>query len=82
MRNITLTVYMAVDENENTNKWNVAEWLNDPTVCGWDITDGHGDCQACKDACEHTNLDDCGRTCHCLECPDCGIVIENAGKED
>jgi len=49
MRPITMTVYLFVEENENPRKWNVAEWLDDPNVVGWDITDGHGDCPACAD---------------------------------
>ena len=44
---ITMTVYLMVDDNENPHKWDVAEWLDDPGVVGWDITDGHGDCAAC-----------------------------------
>lgn len=28
--------------------------------------------------CEHPSLDDCGRTCHHLECPDCGILIDTS----
>lgn len=49
-RPITLTVYMSAGEGENPNKWNVAEWLDDPTVVGWDITEGHGKCEACENA--------------------------------
>ena len=40
-RPITLTVYLYAEDDDNTNKWNVAEWLDDPTVVGWEITDGH-----------------------------------------
>lgn len=48
-RPITMTVYLMADDGENPQKWNVAEWLGDPTVVGWDIVEGHGDdCQACK----------------------------------
>lgn len=47
MKPITITVYLFADDNENPHKWNVAEWLDDPTVCGWDVTDGHGACAAC-----------------------------------
>ena len=46
-RPITLTVYLYAGEDERTDKWNVAEWLDDPTVVGWDIAEGHGDCRAC-----------------------------------
>jgi hypothetical protein len=28
------------------------------------------------DNCDHPYLDDCGRTCHHLECSDCGLLIE------
>lgn len=45
---ITLTVYLYADDAENPKKWDVAEWLDDPTIVGWNITDGHGDCHACK----------------------------------
>lgn len=47
MRPITLTIYMYSASEENPREWDVAEWLGDPTVVGWDITDGHGDCAAC-----------------------------------
>ena len=43
-RPITMTVYLFADDEENTSKWNVAEWLDDPSVVGWEITEGHGDC--------------------------------------
>lgn len=42
-----MTVYLYADDNENPHKWNVSEWLDDPTIVGWSITDGHGDCQEC-----------------------------------
>lgn len=48
MRPITMTVYLFADNEENTRKWNVAEWLDDPTVSGWLIEEGHGDCAACE----------------------------------
>lgn len=38
---ITLTVYMYAQSNENPDKWDVAEWLADPTVKGWRWQDGH-----------------------------------------
>jgi hypothetical protein len=45
---ITMTVYLMIDEDENPRKWNVAEWLDDPNVVGWDIQDGHPDgCPGC-----------------------------------
>jgi hypothetical protein len=44
---ITMTVYLMVGENQNPRKWNVAEWLDEPGVVGWDFTEGHGDCAAC-----------------------------------
>jgi len=48
MRPITMTVYLFADDDENTRKWNVAEWLDDPTVVGWDITEGHPEgCPGC-----------------------------------
>lgn len=47
MKAVTMTVYLMVDESENPHKWNVAEWLDDPGVMGWDIEEGHGDCAAC-----------------------------------
>lgn len=47
MRPITMTVYLYAEEEENPRKWNVSEWLDDPTVVGWEITEGHGDCAAC-----------------------------------
>lgn len=50
MRPITMTVYMMVDENENPNKWNVAEWLDTPDVVGWEIEEGHGyECAGCDE---------------------------------
>jgi hypothetical protein len=45
---ITMTVYLFAEDDENPHKWNVGEWLDDPTVCGWEITDGHGACAACE----------------------------------
>ena len=48
MRPITMTVYLFAGEDERTDKWDVSEWLDDPTVCGWDITEGHGECAACE----------------------------------
>jgi hypothetical protein len=48
MKPITMTVYMMVDEKENPKKWDVSEWLDDVGVVGWDIKDGHGECEACK----------------------------------
>ena len=45
---ITMTVYLYADEGENPRKWNVAEWLDDPTVVGWDIETGHPEgCPGC-----------------------------------
>lgn len=29
-----------------------------------------------QEECQHTYADDCGRTCHHLVCPDCGISME------
>lgn len=49
LRPITLTVYLSAVDGEDPHKWNVAEWLDDPTVVGWDITDGHGACRACEE---------------------------------
>jgi hypothetical protein len=43
-----MTVYLFADDDDNPRKWNVAEWLDDPTVSGWEITEGHGDCVACE----------------------------------
>ena len=55
MRPITMTVYLMVDDNENTRKWNVSEWLDDPGVVGWDFAEGHGyDCAGCSDGHEET----------------------------
>jgi hypothetical protein len=43
-----MTVYLFADDDENTRKWNVAEWLDDPTVEGWDIEQGHPEgCPGC-----------------------------------
>lgn len=47
-RPITMTVYLFADDTENPDKWDVFEWLDDPTVVGWEITDGHGACAACE----------------------------------
>ena len=41
MRPITMTIYLFAEDDENTRKWNVTEWLDDPTVVGWDIEEGH-----------------------------------------
>lgn len=50
MRPITMTVYMMVDENENTWKWNVGEWLDDINVVGWDFAENHGyECEGCDE---------------------------------
>ena len=46
-RPITMTVYLFADDDENPHKWDVAEWLNDPSIVGWEITEGHGDCPSC-----------------------------------
>lgn len=48
LRPITMTVYLFAEEDDNPHKWNVAEWLDEPTVVGWDIEDGHGECEQCK----------------------------------
>ena len=32
--------------------------------------------------CAHPNLDDCGRPCHHLECPDCGLLIETPDQPE
>lgn len=54
-RPITMTVYMMVDDGENPNKWNVAEWLDDPGVVGWEIEEGHGhECAGCDEGHEET----------------------------
>lgn len=47
-RPITMTVYLFAEDGEDTNDWNVQEWLDDPTVGGWEITEGHPDrCPGC-----------------------------------
>lgn len=47
-RPVTLTVYLFADDNESTDKWNVYEWLDDPTVGGWTVTEGHPEnCPGC-----------------------------------
>ncbi len=57
MRPITMTVYLFAEEGENTSKWNVAEWLDDPTVSGWEITEGHPKgCPGCAE--NHSGLGD------------------------
>jgi hypothetical protein len=47
MKPITMTVYLYADEAEFPDKWDVAEWIGDPTIVGWEITEGHGECAAC-----------------------------------
>ena len=47
MRPITVTIYMFANDDERPDKWDVAEWLGDPTVSAWEITEGHGACAAC-----------------------------------
>ena len=49
MRAITMTVYMLIDDEENPYKWNVAEWLDDPGVVGWNVEEGHEECAACEE---------------------------------
>lgn len=49
-RAITMTVYMMIGDAENPHKWNVAEWLDTDEVVGWEISDGHGACEACMNA--------------------------------
>lgn len=47
-RPITMTVYLFAEDDDNTRKWNVAEWLDDSTVQGWEITEGHPEgCPGC-----------------------------------
>ena len=47
-RPVTLTVYLFADDNEKTDHWNVYEWLDDPTVGGWQVTEGHPEgCPGC-----------------------------------
>ena len=48
MKPITITVYTSVEEWENPWKWDVAELFYDPNIVGWEIKDGHGDYEACK----------------------------------
>lgn len=53
-RPVTLTVYLFAENGENPRKWNVQEWLDDPTVTGWEVTEGHPEgCPGC--AVEHDN---------------------------
>ena len=59
MRPITMTVYLFADDEENTRKWNVTEWLDDPTVVGWDIDEGHP--EGCP-GCESNHMEDLGLT--------------------
>ena len=35
-----------------------------------------------QDECDHFDLDDCGKTCHHLECVDCGLLIETPDGAD
>lgn len=44
MRPITLTIYLAASSDEDPHDWNVSEWLNDPTIVGWTVADGHVGC--------------------------------------
>lgn len=48
MKPITMTVYLMVNDDEDTSLWNVAEWLDDPGVVGWHIEHGHGNCEVCR----------------------------------
>lgn len=69
-RPITMTVYLYAHEGENPHKWDVAEWLDDPTIVGWAITEGHGDdCQACAEPCS------------CDSCPILGWPLEPGDAE-
>ena len=33
------------------------------------------------DDCDHASADDCGYTCHHIECPDCGLLIQTNTKQ-
>lgn len=55
LRPVTMTVYLMISENDNTRKWNVAEWLDEPGVVGWDFAEGHGyECAGCDEGHEVT----------------------------
>lgn len=48
MKPITMTVYLTVNDDEDTSSWNVAEWLGTNDIVGWHIEHGHGDCEVCR----------------------------------
>jgi len=71
MRPITMTVYLFADDDENPHKWNVAEWLDDATVSGWTIEEGHGKCGMCDNNSHDIEPDHICWTDDTL-CPECG----------
>jgi hypothetical protein len=66
----------------------------DPREWGWlellDVTDDVDELdtdsikieQVTQDNCDHPDFDDCGRTCHHLQCVVCGLLIDTPDSPD